>query len=375
MAEFAVTVTRIREVEPHPNADRLDLAVIGDYRCVVLKDQYTAGDLVAYIPEGALLPEPVLEVLNMKGSSLLAGKARNRVKAIRLRGQLSQGICYPVSPTWKEGEDVAEELGVTKYIPPIPTSMGGYVDSVGQENTVRFDVENYRRFPDILQEGEPVVMTEKLHGTLTGIGVLPEPAGDHGDVVVFSKKMGFDGLSFKMDPDINDKNLYVRVARTLGIRERVQRAFSTTLTLGSPVFLLGESFGVGVQDLHYGADTTADRTLGFRVFAIFVGNQADRSGRFLHDDELEDACHRLDLERVPVLYRGPFSKEVMLEHTVGREQVSGKEENIREGLVVTPAIERQDFNLPLNGRVILKSISAKYLLRKPKKGQELTDFD
>ena len=51
MASFDVLVRRLDDVVPHPNADRLDLAVIGGYRCVVGKSQFSAGDLVAYLPE------------------------------------------------------------------------------------------------------------------------------------------------------------------------------------------------------------------------------------------------------------------------------------------------------------------------------------
>ena len=64
---------------------------------------------------------------------------------------------------------------------------------------------------------------------------------------------------------------------------------------------------------------------------------------------------------VPILYTGPFSIESMEEFTNGKETVSGKEACIREGIVVRVAEERHEENL---GRVILKSVSAAYLLRK-----------
>ena len=63
---------------------------------------------------------------------------------------------------------------------------------------------------------------------------------------------------------------------------------------------------------------------------------------------------------VPELYVGPFSKEVMMEHTDGMTVV-GSSVHIREGIVITPTTERTDTEL---GRVVLKSVSEKYLLRK-----------
>lgn len=90
MSQFAVEVVVLDDVVPHPNADALDLAVIGGYRAVVKKGVFKKGDSVVYIPEDALVPEDILEHIGLTGR--LAGKQKNRVKAIRLRGELSQGI-------------------------------------------------------------------------------------------------------------------------------------------------------------------------------------------------------------------------------------------------------------------------------------------
>ena len=76
---------------------------------------------------------------------------------------------------------------------------------------------------------------------------------------------------------------------------------------------------------------------------------------------LDQACLDQDLPRVPVLYRGPFSQEALMAHITGRESVSGREANLREGVVITPALERTD---PRIGRVVAKSVSEAYLLRK-----------
>ncbi len=149
MSTFSVPIKRIRAIEAHPNADAIEFAVIDGYRSIVKKGEFAPGDLVAYIPESSLLPEELLKRLNLwdaeKGCGKLTGKEGNRVKAIKLRGELSQGICYLMPGDARhEGEDVSLLLGITKYEPPIPVSMAGEVFNAGQELTLHFDVENWK---------------------------------------------------------------------------------------------------------------------------------------------------------------------------------------------------------------------------------------
>jgi RNA ligase (TIGR02306 family) len=356
MSTFAVQVVRA-VIEPHDNADSLEIARVGDYRSIVRKGQFKTGDLVAYIPEQAIVPDPLLDELGLRGK--LAGKDGNRVKAIKLRGVLSQGLVLAARPTWSEGQDVAAELGVHKFEPPVPSHMNGQVYGAGPDRCVKYDVENFKAFPDVLADGEPVVFTEKIHGTWCQVGLLPHSDGlPHGRLVVSSKGLAAKGLAFVPDAPENATNLYLRVARHLEFVARIERALAAELGAGRPVFVLGEVFGAGVQDLSYGAKTEQDRSIGFRVFDIYVGWIGQ--GGFLSDADLEAACAALELPRVPVLYRGPFSRAVMLEHTDGRETISGQALHVREGVVVRPQTERHAHEL---GRVQLKSVSEKYLLR------------
>lgn len=353
MSDFKVSVLPI-SVHPHPNADKLEIAKVCGYQSIVRKDQFKTGDLVAYIPEDSLLPEVLMEEMGLTGR--LAGKDKNRVKAVRLRGILSQGLCYPVQDGWKAGEDVTEALGVTKYEPPTPTHMGGQLWMAGGRRTVKYDIENWKRHPDILQEGEPVVFTEKLHGTFTGFGFMPPLLADpeNGDVVIFSKGLGAKGYSFKLTPE-NDNNLYVRCYRQheeqlLAMVEVLRKCYSD-----HPIFILGETFGAGVQDLSYGHNAKKDN-LGFRVFDVYIGGDGNE---YLGDFDLQDACDAYKVPRVPIIYRGPFSEARMLEYTTGNTTLSAS--HIREGIVMRPVRERTD---PEIGRVQLKSVSEDYLTRK-----------
>ncbi|MEM2159401.1 MAG: hypothetical protein QXN55_00415 [Candidatus Nitrosotenuis sp.] len=179
MSNFEVKVQRIF-IRPHNNADALELGNIGSpdgWQVVVKKGQYETGDLVAYIGENAVVPEWVLKKYGFwnteKDIGMLAGSKGNRVKAVRLRGEFSLGICIPneevVSDDYTavlglEGENVADILGVTKYEPPIPTQLTGEVFNLGQHLTVDYDIENIKNYPNVLVEGEEVQVTEKIHG-------------------------------------------------------------------------------------------------------------------------------------------------------------------------------------------------------------------
>ena len=195
-----------------------------------------------------------------------------------------------------------------------------------------------------------------VHNSNFACGAVTNPDPDEGDIIVQSKGIGGKGLALKVADPVNHDNIYVRTARdfdlaTIMRQERDERETS--------VYVLGEVFGKGIQDLAYGADN-GQGIVGFRVFDVFLGLPNDSSSRFLNDDELEAFCVKYDLPRVPVLYRGPYSKEILLDLTGGMETVSGKGLHIREGVVVRTCVEREI----RNGRAQFKSVSEAYLLRK-----------
>lgn len=353
MSTFTVTVHPV-VIEEHPNADALEIVRIGGYRSIVSKGRYKDGDLVAYIPEAAIIPEALQEELGVTGK--LAGSAKNRVKAIRLRGIFSQGLIYPARPNWNVGDDVQVELGITKYEPPVPESLRGDMFNAGSSFAFKYDIENFKREPNLFENGEEVVFTEKIHGTNCRITVVPEDV-THPEcpnrLWVASKGLGAQGLCFKDLPD-SPSNTYMRTAKQYFTPEVVAKIS----LMSEPVSFFGEVYGKGIQDLHYGLAETH-----FRVFDIFIGSPT--TGFFVEYDEMVTMCDVLGLETVPLLYRGPFSKDALDEHTNGKETVSGRNAHVREGVVIRPVQERLNPALPM-GRVQLKSVSENYLLRKGK---------
>ena len=335
MSNFAV-ITHELTIEPHPDADALECARIGGYYTVVQKGQFQTGDVAAYIPEAAVLPQALIDELGL--TNHLAGPEHNRVHAVRLRGVLSQGLVLPM-PGAVAGTDVTDRLGITKYVPVIPPHLQGEMtESFG--NLIRYEIDDIKMHPAMFTDGEPVVITEKLHGTWCCLGT------QDGSALVTSKQLSAQGLVFVTDPGHNDDNVYVQTHR----RSAANLAALQQRVGAANVLVLGEVFGHDIQDLQY---NRSDHE--FRAFDIYVGDK--ESGHFLDYDLFAEATDGL-FDCVPELYRGPFSREIMLEHTSGRSSLA---KHNREGIVIKPAIERGH---PTIDRVIAKSLNEKHLLRK-----------
>ncbi|MFF7165911.1 RNA ligase (ATP) [Streptomyces sp. NPDC008086] len=349
MSTLRVTA-EVLTVHEHPNADALELAQVGLYRAVVAKGAYRTGEAAVYIPEQAVLPAELIEELGLTGR--LAGGNADRVKAVRLRGELSQGIvCRPkaladvdLARAAAEGADFAELLGVTKWVPPIPPTMSGDVESA-PDLLPWVDIENIQRYPDIFTPGEPVVLTEKLHGS----ACLLTYVADDDRVYVSSKGFGAKSLALREDA----RNLYWRAVRGHGVAEAAARL---ARRLGARrVGVFGEVYGAGVQDLTYGADGRRE-TLGYAAFDVSA--EIDGRVRWLDPAEVLDG----ELPLVPRLFEGLYDIERVLAIATGRETVSGRELHLREGVVIRPATERHS---PVTGgRAIAKAVSPAYLTRK-----------
>ncbi|WP_320780150.1 RNA ligase (ATP) [Streptomyces sp. CRN 30] len=349
MSTLRVTAETLT-VHEHPNADALELAQVGLYRAVVAKGAYRTGETAVYIPEQSVLPPALIEELGLTGR--LAGGTADRVRAIRLRGELSQGIvCRPKAladvdlvRAAADGTDFAEVLGITKWVPPVPPTMSGEAE-LAPDLLPWADIENIQRYPDLFAAGEPVVLTEKLHGS----ACLLTYVADEDRVHVSSKGFGGRSLALKEDP----RNLYWRAVRAHGAAEV---AAELAGRLGARrVGIFAEVYGAGVQDLTYGADGRRD-TPGYAVFDV----SAEIDGRVRWLDPAGLLTGRLPL--VPRLYEGPYDVDRIFEHATGRETVSGRGLHLREGVVIRPATERHS---PVTGgRAIAKAVSPAYLTRK-----------
>lgn len=374
MATFEVTIETIT-VFPHPGADRLELARVGLYNIVVGKGNWATGDKVLYIPEYSVLPENLIIALDLEGK--LSGAEKNRVKPVKLRGALSQGLVAPLSflpegalEEVGEAGDFAEVLGIKKWEPQVPASMSG--QTKGDYNLINWiDIENLKKFPDMFQDGEEVIVDEKIHGTASLFTFINSRGeGDEGSILVSSK--GLAGRKLILLE--SDSNVYWKVLRRYSLEslaEVVTQHFQAEGKTVRRVGVFGETFGSTVQDLHYGFKSGE---LGFSVFDIVVDVESVEAGSvtfWVQPELVEQLAREAGVPLVPRLYTGPFSMEKIAELATGREKVSGKELHIREGVVVRPVIRSQDDATHKIG----KYVSEAYLTRKGVDGQEPTEFN
>lgn len=125
------TIEYIKDIQPHPNADKMDIAIVKGWKVCIKKNEYKIGDLCIYVNTDTELKEcSQYEFLRNKNF---------RIKPIKLRGQLSEGIIFPISLLKEfghdvivlnenvEGTDVSEFIGAKHYEKPIPTNLAGKI--------------------------------------------------------------------------------------------------------------------------------------------------------------------------------------------------------------------------------------------------------
>lgn len=107
------TIQKIVKIERIPDADAIELAFVLGWQVVVKKNEYKVGDLCCYIQIDTIVPD--------KSEFEFLRNRNFRIKTIRLKKQLSQGLILPIYDTWevfKEGQDVTDLIGVKKYEKP-----------------------------------------------------------------------------------------------------------------------------------------------------------------------------------------------------------------------------------------------------------------
>lgn len=164
-----VPIVELKNVRPHPNADKLEIVDVLGYQMCVSKGRYKDGDIGVYFPADVLIPNEWAERFGVK--DFLRGKNKDRVVKIKLRGEPSFGLVVdiPEGQCWKLGDNVAGFFGAEKYEPPIRPgvqNMAKYDENIDPFFYEYTDIENGKLFIDIFEGGEEVIATEKIHGCL-----------------------------------------------------------------------------------------------------------------------------------------------------------------------------------------------------------------
>lgn len=346
MATVCAEVVEIEQVNPHPNAERLEIATVGGATVCIAKGSIAAGDRCVYFPPDLLLGARAVEDLGvakyLKHSrypgELVARPCR--VAACRLRGVPSFGFLHPW-PHGSIGYDAGHLYGAVKYEPPVREGAGDAQVDHGLFHRYT-DIQSYLKYSSELTAGLPVRITEKIHGTNSRVGLAKTLEG-------FEWMAGSNRVR-RSPPQPGQTSLYWE---PLSI-PNMQLLIETLAAEQFSVVVFGEIYGQGVQDLDYG--TPRD----YRIFDIAV------DGAYMDWAALSMWCDHFGLERVPLLYEGPWSPDLIEQYTYGPttlaqpDEISSKFKD-REGCVITPLEETTMRN---GGRLILKSVSADYLDRR-----------
>lgn len=312
MKTYPVRVVPVR-LEPHPNADSLSIVRVGGFQCVVRTSSWEGVDIGAFVPPDSVVPEALAPV-----------PGATRIRAVKLRGEYSEGLLVPAPEGAAIGDDVADVLGITHY-EPVPEERGIQQGDSPPSWCPTYDLDNVRsvggRRWDI---GAPLVITEKIHGE-NWRAVFAD-----GRLYVGSRTE----WKVRATPD---GRLTVPWSALESHPEIVAWLESHP---GHTVY--GEAYG-GVGKFPY--DVTNGRKI--RVFDIYTG------GRFL--DWPDVAASGLPL--VPVLDVVEWAGDVasLNPYAEGMTTLGGK--HIREGAVVRPVSERG------GERGVLKLVGRAYLAK------------
>jgi RNA ligase (TIGR02306 family) len=354
MTSFAVTIEQIGAIREHSNADRLEMATLKgkDYDFVVLKGQFQQGDTVVYFPVDSILPVWITDVLELTGK--LTGKEKNRVKTIKLRGNISQGIV--ASPSlfadqkpdildMAAGTDVTTMLGVEKYDPPpIPSQYG---DLKPLPNFVgKYDIVSAQNHVEVVTAllDEPVYITEKLEGSHWSITLNPE-----------TQHIAVSQRNYRIEPNEKGEHPWHKVARLGNYAEKLQGIAadweSTQGRKPKAVTLRGEILGPGVHDNYY--------KLKDHVVYIF---ELEIDGKPLDAIDFLAAANRYNMPTVPIL-----AQNIILRDWLGAQTLKQASDGqsvlatmLREGIVIKPMTERHQETI---GRVFIKQRSPEYLAK------------
>jgi RNA ligase (TIGR02306 family) len=329
-------IERIKKVEPIEGADRIEKATILGWEVVIKKDEFKVGDLVVYIEIDSILPErEEFEFLREK---------KFRIRTVRMRGQISQGIAFPLSilpgrgkcpplPLQiEEGLDVTEALNIQKYEPPIPAQLSGIVKGGFPSFIPKTDEIRIQSVPDVLvrHKGKVFYISEKLDGS---------------SATYYLRDGEFGVCSRNLELKETDQNTFWIIARNNDIENKL-RAY------GRNVAVQGEVIGPGIQKNRYKLKQPS--LFIFSVFDIDNYKYADFK-------KFTEFASNYGFDAVPILnteYVLDNTVEELVELSKGTSTLN--EEIQREGIVMRTLVECQDEEL---GRLSFKVVNPEYLLK------------
>ena len=362
MTRKLATIQKIVSLDPIPDADKIEKATVLGWECVVAKkDQFQVGDLIIYIEVDSIVPDkPEYEFLRSK---------KFRVRTIRLRKQVSQGLVLPLTTlpkkNWKEGDDVTEIIGVKKYDPQgdkerrIAEQKAQLTNSRIKKFLLQYpwyrrlfvkpkrlwpkfikktDEDRIQLFPHICENEKDTVfqVTEKLDGQSATYFVVRQPKKKFLGIS-FGQELAFGVCSRNLWLKKEDDSSWWTIARQLNIESFLRKFKNCDF-----VVLQGEIIGEGIQDNKYKISG-----YNFYAFNLIMGQES-------YDNHmLQSFLFDSGIKSVPLLDADfkllPTIPE-MVKYATGKSVVSDTK---REGIVVRNCAKNISFKV-INPEFLLK---------------------
>lgn len=358
MTEIVCELVTVPEPIPIEGADRIEARQIGGYTVVSLKDQFKPNDLGLFISIDSVVPLDFLKHYNLD-TVIKNGRVRTK----KLKGIFSEGLLLPLDhPIFKdiekkEGLKLAEVLGIHKYEPPVKGQ------AINCNPTRRWVAENYHVYDieniqnphnrNIFVEGDPVVITEKIHGMHASYGWLD-------DTFFYTSRR----YSLLEPENLNQDmmNTYYKPVMRYSLKDKL-RQIQQDYNLQS-IALRGEIYGHGIQNLTYGLEPTEHYGIDFAAFDIELN-----FNKYAAEEEFRGICQIFGIPTVPLLFVGQFSYGVADQLAEVNSKLAQKNgvQQLAEGIVIKDKNEGQTVgnNRYLKARKILKQVSKRYKATDP----------
>jgi len=328
------TIRTIDALCPIEGADAIEAAVVGGWTCVVKKGEYKVGNRAVYCEIDSWIPYELAPFLSKgKEPREFEGIKGERLRTIKLRGQLSQGLllnldqAIPQTNSFVEGEDVSELLGIIKWEKPMNAQLAGMAKGNFPSLIPKTDQERVQNLKKEIADATGLYfeVSEKLEGS---------------SMTVYQIKGEFGVCSRNLDLKETEGNAFWATARRDDIEAKMK-----VVNEHWDFAIQGELIGPGIQGNIY--------KLSHPMFCVFDVYDI-QDGSYLDPDTRRALIAKMDLNHVPVLLidkdLGVGSVEEILQWAEGASKLNEKQE--REGIVFKEA----------NGGMSFKAISNKYLL-------------
>ncbi|MDR2577410.1 MAG: hypothetical protein LBC70_01170 [Chitinispirillales bacterium] len=327
-----VTVQRVKKITAIPESDFLEVVHVMGWQCVAKKGEFQEGDSGVYFEVDSFLPvEPRYEFLrNSSHRENFDNGEGFRIRTVRLRGQLSQGLMLPLPSFpelegFSEGDDVTEKLRVKKWYVQETTTAGGTAIGGRPYGIQTSDEIRIQSATDLIERlsGRPYYITTKMDGT-------------SGTVYCINGKIGCCSRNREIKDEADA--LYWMPVYKYGLREKLT-------ALGKNIVLIGEICGPGIQR----------NKLRLPVLEWYVFDVIDwDTGHCIPYDKICEICSALGITVVPLEECGEkfaYSLEELLEKAKGNYP-SGLD---KEGIVIRDAKRPKTISFKvLNNDALLK---------------------